>query len=90
MVAELYRRHGDVETLDLRDRRWSRGDGELFFAESQGANAVDAIFVDERGAFFLELAAGVQEGEAGGKGNISVDLVPEFTGESEQCGWHGW
>lgn len=48
-----------VEVLDLRDwRRW-RGERELFVAESQGAEALVAVFVDEWGAFFVELAAGM-------------------------------
>lgn len=78
-----------VEVLDLRDwRRW-RGERELFVAESQGAEALVAVFVDEWGAFFVELAAGMQEGEAGRKGNMNVYFVSEFAGESEECGWHG-
>lgn len=48
------------------------------------------MFVEEWGAFVVYLAAGEQEGEVGGKGNVSVDLVPQFAGESEECGWHGY
>ena len=60
----------------------------MFLAKGHGAEAVGAVFVEVRGAFFVELAAGEEEGEAGGEGNVGVDFVAEFAGESEEGGWH--
>ena len=35
------------------------------------------------------MAAREQEDEAGIYRKACVDFVPEFAGESEECGWHG-
>ena len=91
MIPERYAWHGDVEVLYNRSGsgRWCGWCRKPFFAILHGAEAIGAVFVEERGAFVVELAAGEQESEVGGKGNVSVYFVPEFAGESEECGWHG-
>ena len=51
---------------------------------------VGSVSVDERRAFFVDLTAGEQEGEAGGEGEMSVDFVAEFAREGEEGGRHSW
>ena len=41
-----------------------------FSAQGQGALVVGSVLVEEWGAFFVEAAAGAEEGEAGGKGDV--------------------
>lgn len=64
------------------------GAGRLFPVEFPGADAVDGVFVEEPGAFFFELAAGEQEGDSGRKGDVSEDLVAEFSEERQESYWH--
>lgn len=45
------------------------------------------MFIEKWGAFFVDLAAGEQEGEAAGQGG--VDFVAKFAGKSKERGWHG-
>ena len=51
--------------------------------------------VEERGAFFVELTAGAEEGEVGREGGVGVDFIAELAGkieEGEGCfrrWWHG-
>ena len=61
----------------------------MFSAEGQGADAVDTVFVEERGAFCVHLVIGTQEGKARRKGEVKVDFVAELAGESEEGDWHG-
>ncbi len=50
---------------------------------------VDAVFVEERGAFFVDLAAGEKKVEVGGESEVDVDLVAKFAGKSEKSGVRG-
>ena len=89
VIPEMYAWHGEVEVLYHRSGWWCGRCGESFLAELQGAETVGAMLVEEWGAFVVYLAAGGKEGEVGGEGDVCVDLVAEFAGESEECGWHG-
>ena len=46
------------------------------------------MFVEERGALFVELAAGAEEGEAGREGGVGVNFIAELTGKGEEGEGH--
>ena len=64
----------------------------VFLEPCLGAQMVRAVSIEEWGAFFVELAAGAEEGEAGGEGGVVEDFIAELAGKSEEgagrfCGW---
>ena len=46
------------------------------------------MFVEEPGAFFVELVAGAEEAEAGGESGVGQDFIAQLAGKSDEGDWH--